>query len=234
MSELVRRQRPSERTTAAPSVAPVQEPEISTAGRAGKAAAEGRVEGQPIPADMRASLLARVRGSATLRGVLDEVGKDFPIVWGRATYHANGTIYLDARKDEADGSFMHELEHLRAFVQNERPSVRKLDRETFVARSMDGEIAAHAQAYVGLHELGKTRYADLAGYNDFQAFLRREHPDLAKRRSGAIDSAVQSTLLMDVAKAWVRTQMETNPKWHTSVSEADHAEHYGAIWDQHH
>lgn len=207
------------------------EPEVAHTAATG-AGVQGRQDGSRIPAAYKAQLLAKLQASPTMRQILEEVGGDFDVLWSsRGTHHVNGTIYLDSAKNEHYGSFLHELEHLRAYRNGEQPHPKKLDRDTFVGRAMDNEVKAHSQAYVGLVESG-AESDGTGGYNQFRKWLRRNHRDLLKEPKNEIDAAVRASLLAEVAAAYVREQLTSNDKWKTSVADHSHLEHYGQIWDR--
>ena len=183
-----------------------------------------------IPAELRERLMSALKAAPASNSTLDAIQAargdlNFPIKWSqKGNYHSKGKIYLDRRRDESKwlSSMMHELVHLKTYLEGNAANVGTMDRETFVAEKMRDEIDAQATAYVALMQ-SNIEQNQSAGYNEFRALILAEHND--------VFTAQNWGQIKTLALAWLEAKYRD--EWRTSNSGKNYYEYWGSHWDRH-
>jgi hypothetical protein len=190
-----------------------------------------RRAGDAIPAELRARLFERLRGSAEIQCVLEEIrgargNLDFAIKWSsRGSYHRTGEIHLDLNGDEESwtSSLAHELVHLSTYVRGRAADVNANTREEFVRLKMEDEINSQATQYVALLQMGNETAAP-AGYQEFRRHLRSDHAELLENE--------RWSRIKEIARAWLEDKYRN--EWVTSNTGVNYYEYWGSAWDRQH
>lgn len=199
--------------------------------------AERPVDG-PLPAEIRGALLEQVSAAPAVAACLDAIRAargdlNFGMSWsGRGSYHSDGAIFLDRRRDEASwvASLMHELEHLRTKVTGENAETTQ-ERDAYVEGKVNEEIRCQAQTFVALMQVGNLTQ-NSKGYVEFQHHLEAERPDLLQSHMDPAQEAAKWAEIDAIARVWLEDKYRNDPSWTTSTGGDTYYVHYGNIWDE--
>jgi hypothetical protein len=189
-----------------------------------------------VPADVRDPLMASLRGSPRVVGLLTEIEAargdlSFTMKWSdRGSYHRNGGIWLDRNRTAESwfGTMAHELVHLLTYVSGQAADAATMTREAFVNGKMVDEINAQAVAYVACLQTGSS--AGGAGYDEFVDWLRANHPDLMVSDADAEVNAANASEIEGHARVWLEAKYRT--EWTTSNTGENYYTYWGNYWDR--
>ena len=194
--------------------------------------------GGAIPAEIRAAIMEQAAAAPAVAACLDAIRAargdlDFGVSWsGRGSYHSNGAIFLDRRRNEASwvASMMHELEHLRTKVAGENAETT-MEREAYVEGKVNEEIRCQAQTFVALMQVGNFTQ-NSKGFAEFQGYLQRERPELLTCAMDPAEDAANWAEIDAIARVWLEDKYRNDPSWTTSTGGDTYYVHYGNIWDR--